>query len=188
VLSIPAARRLRVPGYLAMATMIIQQLVELYLRVSPARVHSPAWRLTLIGNFSSAAGGAILGLFVIFAIAVAAEDQGVSYLVSSVSGAAVAACIGAMGMFGLDALQMKNQVQSSLSSSYDVASVWVVAKLVMSAIVFAVLAVSAFRAAKTTRRVAAAPQGTKGPAVLVSTVRPAITPASVRRGADAENG
>jgi len=112
-----------------MATMIVMPLLELYIRAAPFRIHSPAWRLSLVGNISGAISAPILGLFLMFAIAVVAEDKGVTYLVSSLSGLAAVACLGVTGLFALDALQMRNQVQASLAESYGLTSSWIAAKV-----------------------------------------------------------
>lgn len=166
-----------------MALMIVQPLLELYIRSSPFRIHSPAWRLSLIGNASGAISAPILGLFLIFAIAVAADDRGVAYLVSSLSAACAVVTIAATGLFALDALQMRSQVQANLSDSYGLASSWIAAKLVMSIVVLIVLAVCALRAAQGAKRPTS--QATGKSSVLVgASARPAV---AVRSTADAES-
>jgi hypothetical protein len=168
---------------MVMASMIILPLIELYIRASPFRIHSPAWRLSLVGNASGAISAPILGLFFMFAIAVAADDKGVSYLVSSLSGLAGVLCLAATGLFALDALQMRNQVQANLSDSYGLASTWIAAKMIISVIVLIALSVSALRAAQGSRRSTQA--SGKPSSVLVGAAgRPAV---GVRPTADAES-
>ena len=162
--------------------MIIQPMLELYIRASPFRIHSPAWRLSLVGNASGAISAPILGLFFMFAIAVAAEDKGVSYMVSSLSGLAAVLTLAATGLFALDALQMRNQVQANLAESYGLTSAWIAAKLIISIIVLVALSIGAFRAAQGTKRSASQPSG-KPSSVLVGG-RP---PVAVRSTADAES-
>lgn len=164
-----------------MALMIIQPLLELYIRSSPFRIHSPAWRLTLIGNVSGALSAPILALFLTLALAIALEDRGVTYLVSSVSAAAAVLSLAATGLFALDALQMRSQVQADLSDSYGLASMWVAAKLVMAVIVLLALSVSAFRAAQGVRR-STSPAG-KSSVLVGATGR---TPVGVRAAVDAD--
>jgi len=166
-----------------MALMIIQPLLELYIRSSPFRIHSPAWRLSLIGNASAALSAPILGLFLMFAIAVAADDNGVSYLVSSLSALAAVVTIAATGLFALDALQMRNQVQANLSDSYGLASSWIAAKLIMSVIALLVLAVAALRAARGAKRLVSPAPG-KTSVLVGAAGRPAV---AVRSTADAES-
>lgn len=168
-----------------MISMIIQPLLELYIRASPFRIHSPAWRLSLIGNAAGAISAPLLGLFFMLAIAVAAEDKGVAYAVSSVSGLAAVLCLAATGLFALDALQMKNQVVANMSNSYGLESAWIAAKLIISVVVLVVLSISALRAAQGTKRSASPSSSAKPSSVLVGAGgRPAV---AVRSTADAES-
>jgi hypothetical protein len=167
---------------LVMIVMIIQPLIELYIRSSPFRIHSPAWRLALIGNASGAISAPILGLFFILAIAVAAEDRGASYAVSSVSAAFAVFCLAGTAAFALDALQMRSQVQANLSESYGLTSAWIATKLLISVIVLLVLAISAFRAAQGAKSSAAPARG-KSSAVLIGATRPGVVASPAARPA-----
>jgi len=168
-----------------MVSMILTPVLELYIRASPFRIHSPAWRLSLIGNASGAISAPILGLFFMLAIAVAAEDKGVSYAVSSFSGLAAVLCLAATGLFALDALQMRNQVAANMSESYGLASAWIAVKLVISIIVLGALSLSALRAAQGTKRSAPQSSSGKSSSVLVGAGgRPAV---AVRPAVDAES-
>ena len=118
-----------------------------------------------------------------FAIAVAAEDKGVSYVVSSISGLAAVLCLAATGLFALDALQMKNQVAANMSESYGLASAWIAAKLILSIIVFAALSFSALKAAQSTRR-SVSPASGKSSVLVGAAGRPAV---AARPTADAES-
>ena len=183
---ISVARRVRIPGYLIMATMLIGPIVDLWIRSSPMRIHSPAWRLGLLSAGASTIAMPLLALFVMFAIAAAAEDRGVSYLVSSLAAAAAGLCVLAAGVFILDALQMKGQVQANLADNYSVGTAWVAIRLLVSAAIFLVLAVSAFRTAGSASRRTAAPQAVKAPGVLARSGRsPAGATATGTRSADA---
>jgi hypothetical protein len=183
VLPTSTALRIRAAGYLIMGFTVITPLVELIIRSAPARIHSPAWRLGLIGAAAGQIPAALVALFVIFVIAAAAEDRGVSYAVSSLSIIAAAMCLLATGVFALDALQMRGLAQSSLADNYDAGSIWVTVRLAVLVLSFVVLAVSAFRVAGSSRRVAS-PQAPKKSGVLVGATRPATAPS---RGADVAN-
>jgi hypothetical protein len=168
-----------------MASMLLIPVVELLIRSSPMRIHSPAWRLGVISTAATVAGSPLLALLVMFAIALAAEERAVVAVVSAISGAAAVLCVLATGLFALDALQMKGDVRADLADSYGVGSTWVVIRLVATAIMFAVLAISAFRSASTRRvtTVAQSPKG--GAAVLVSGARPPAPGGSSKRVTDA---
>jgi fucose 4-O-acetylase-like acetyltransferase len=167
-----------------MALMIVQPVMDLYIRSSPARIHSPAWRLALISGLSGVVSAPILGLFFMFAIAVIAEDRGMSYLVSSLSALAMVVCLAATGTFALDALQMRGQVQASLSESYGLESSWVALKLILSVIALAVISMSALRAARRTRRPASQLAGKASTVVTGPAGRPSV---AMRPTADAES-
>ena len=178
-----AARQLRVPGYLVMVLLIVQPLIDLYIRSSPFRIHSPAWRLSLVGSMSAAIAAPILGLFFLLVIAVAADDKAVTYAVSSLSALAAVVCVGATGLFALDALQMKNQVQANLAESYGLASAWVGVKLILSIIALVTIALGALRSVKGTTQSTSKSAG-KSSSVLVGNSRPGVV---VRPAVDAES-
>ena len=178
-----SVRRLRIPGYLVMAATTIVQLVDVGIRAWPFRVHSPAWRLGVIGFAANAVGTSMLALLVILAIAVAVGDKGVTYLVSSLAAFAGVLCLLATGVFALDALQMKGQIQASLSHQYDLASYWLVIRVLIAALVFIVIAVSAFSVGKTVRRDAARPTVKGGSPLVVGSSRPGSpSPVGPHRG------
>lgn len=168
-----SARRLRAPGYSIMGGLIVLQLIEIAVRSWPFRAASPAWRLGFVGTTAGALGTPLFGLLIVLAIAVASDDRTAAYAVSIVSWLATALCVTAIGVFALDALQVKSQVGSSLAGQYDVGSGWVAVKMVVGAVLFLVLAVSAWRAAKTAARHRALNEPLGHSALLVSPVRPA---------------
>jgi hypothetical protein len=167
-----------------MILMIVQPLLELYIRSAPTRVHSPAWRLSLIGNVAGAISAPILGLFLMLAISVLAEDRGVAYVISSLSALSAVFCLGATGLFALDALQMRSQVQANLTDSYGLASAWIATKLILSVIALAVIAVSALRAAQGPKRSTTQQPGKSPSSVLVAAGAPSTVGARPTVDAD----
>ena len=172
-----SARRLRAPGYVIIGTLTLLQLIEIEVRSWPFRIHSPAWRLGFVGTAAGAVGTPLLGLLLILAIAVASDDRAAAYAVSLVSWIAMALCIAALGMFALDVLQVKSDVAASLAGQYDVGSSWVAVRLVVAIVLFVVLGVSAWRAAKSAERHRALQEPVGRSSLLVSPVRP-TTPVS----------
>jgi hypothetical protein len=165
-----------------MATMTIVQLIDVVIRAMPFRVQSPAWRLGVVGLAANAVGTPMLAFLVILAIAVVAGDRGVVYLVAVLSALGAALCLLATGVFALDALEMKAQVQAGLSRQYDIASLWLVARVVIAAGIFLVFGISAFRVAKTVRRESPRPT-VKGSGSLVVGMN---SPSTAQRGVGAE--
>ena len=162
-----------------MGTLILMQLIEIEVRSWPFRIHSPTWRLSFIGTTAGAVGTPLFGLLIILAIAVATDDRTAAYAVSLVSWLAMVACAAAVGMFALDVLQVKNEVTSSVAGQYDLGSGWVVTRMIVAAVLFVVLAVSAWRAAKSAERHKALQEPVGKSSLLVTPVRPASPVSSV---------
>ncbi len=176
MLSTTVVRNLRVPGYLILAMTALEPITELLLRSAPFRLHSPAWRLAVITGGAGAAVTALLALFLMLAIATVAEDRGVAYLVSSVSGLCAGLCVLAAGAFALDALQVKNDLEAALADRYDVGSVWIAVRVVVTGLLFITLAMYATRIARLVRFVPERRAGTRA-SVLINTPPRPITPA-----------
>ncbi len=183
--STSSARRLRIVGYLFMATLLSMQLIDLGVRAWPFRFHSPAWRLSLIGTSVGAMAGQLLALFAIFAIALLAEDRGAAFVVAVVSALAAVFCVIALGSFSLDALQIKNEVQASLTDKYDVGSIWVIVKLAIGTVLLLVLSVASWRTAKGIARHRAAAGTSARSSWLLSPARPS-TPVATPTQSTAE--
>jgi len=148
--------------------LVVQELVDVVLRSSPMRPSSVQWRLGLIGGGAATVTLVLLAFLIALGIAAAAEDRIAALILAILSIIAAMLCLVAVGVFSLDALQIKAQVLANVSSAYANASVWVVVKLVLSAIIFLVLALSAFRMAKAMSRAAASrtPASKRAPMVV----------------------
>jgi hypothetical protein len=168
-----------------MATLMVMPFVELGIRSWPFRIHSPAWRVGLLGSGSAIMVSPLLALYLVFAIAAFADDRLVEYLVASFAAAATVLCVGAATLFALDALQMKGQVSASAASQYDIGSMWVIARLLVIATLFIVLAVSSMRAARSAQHKSSAAVAKAGGQVLIRTTPPGT---AATRGADVEGG
>ena len=187
MLTISSARRLRLPGYLIMATLIVLQIVDVDVRSWPFRVHSPTWRLGFISASAGAAGTPLIGLVIVFAIAVATDDEAAAHVVALVSALAAALCVMAAGVSSLDVLQLRNEIQSGLAGPYEIGSMWVPARVLVTAILFVVLTMSAWRAAKAAARHRALEEPIGRASWLVSPVHAAPTMArSARAGAESK--
>ena len=159
-------RRLRAPGYLVMTMLTALPVVELVATVFPLQLHVAAWRFTMIGAAVPAAITALLGLYFIYAIAVAAGDSAVLWIVSSICGVGAVLCLGAAGLFPLDALQVKGQVPAQAMSRYVAASAVAMVKVCVATVVYTGLAISSFRAASRVRSDTVRERGTGSPFVV----------------------
>jgi hypothetical protein len=168
-----------------MATMIAMPFVELGIRTSPFRIHSAAWRIGLLGGGAAMLITPLFALYLIFGIAAIADDRLVEYLVAALAAAATVLCLGAAALFSLDVLQMKGQVSSAAASQYDIGSIWVIARLLVVAVLFIVLAANAIRTARNAPR---KPSTAAGKADGRMLIRPTPPGTSAHGGADVEGG
>ena len=91
-----------------MSLMIVQPLLELYIRSSPFRIRSPAWRLSLIGNASGAICGAGFSDCSSCLRRCRRRGQRESpFWCRALSALTAVCCLAATGLFALDALQME---------------------------------------------------------------------------------
>lgn len=170
-----------------MATLIVLQIIDVDVRSWPFRVHSPMWRVGFIGANTGAAGTPLIGLLIVFAIAVATDDEAAAYVVALVSALAAALCVAAAGVFSLDVLQLRNEVRSGLAGQYEIGSMWVAARVLVTAVLFVVLMTSAWRAAKAAARHRALEEPIGRASWLVSPVHAAPTISrSARAGAESK--
>jgi hypothetical protein len=145
-------RRLRAPGYLIMAVTSILPLIDLMMAISPMHAGTVMWRFGAVGLISSAIGAPLLVLTLIYALALLAGDRKVVIAVGVIATILAILMLVGAGSFTLDALQMKNRVTPVAMDKFKGASVLALLKLVMMCIGSIVLAVSAFRSARLTRR------------------------------------
>ncbi len=144
--SFDIVRRLRIPGYFVMTMLSVIPVVELLAAAFPPQIHQPAWRFGLVGASGAMAITTILGLFFIFTIAMISGDRAVLWVVSGFCAAAAVLCLGAAGMFPLDALQMRAQVKPEGITRYNAASAVAFLKILSACVVYATLAISSYRA------------------------------------------
>jgi hypothetical protein len=165
---IETIRRVRAPGYLVIALMVVAPFIEVFASGWPLQIHQPAWRLSFLGAAGSATLTPLLGIFLLFVAATIAQERGVLLLVSSFCALAATCCVIGAGMFALDALQMRAQVRTDLAVRYDIASGWALAKMGLAGLAFLVLSVSAFRGTRGARgEVGVTARNAKGAPILV---------------------
>ena len=145
-------RRLRAPGYLIMAVTSILPLIDLMMAISPMHPGTVMWRFGAVGLISSAVGAPLLVLVLVYALALLCGDRKVVITVGVIAAVLAVLMIVGGGSFTLDALQMKGRVNPAALDKFKGASALALVKLVVMGISAIVLAVSAFRSAKLSKR------------------------------------
>ncbi len=173
-----SAQRLRLPGYAILAMLIVSQLVEVAVRSSPFRMHSPAWRLGYVSAVAGESSMVLVALFLMLLIAAFAEDRAGAFVIAGACWLLSLLFVVAIALFGLDVLQFRGQVSGALAEQYGVGSAWIAVRMVIAVILFVVLALSSLRLARSFGSRAAA-----GPVNGSLAAHPRATPTkAVRRG------
>ena len=145
-------RRLRAPGYLIMAVTSILPLIDLLMAISPLHLGTVMWRFGAVGLISSAVGAPLLVLVLIYALALLCGDRKVVITVGVIAVLFALLLLVGAGSFTLDALQMKGRVNPAALDKFKGASALALVKLVVMCIASVVLAVSAFRSSRLSKR------------------------------------
>ena len=138
---------------------LILPIVDLIAQIWPLRPATVVWRFGAVGLMSSAVGAPLVLLFLIFAIALAANDRKVMVFVGVVTAIFVLLLVSGMGAFALDALQMKRRVQEGAQPKFLLAAAQALMKLGLQSIASLVLAISAFRANSASKLAVASGRG-----------------------------
>jgi hypothetical protein len=156
MLSYTSAQRLRLPGYAIMTMLIVSQLVDVTVRSSPFRLHSPAWRLGYLSATAGESNILLVALFLMSMIAAVAEDAIANYAIAAVSWVLSLVFLVAIVFFGLDVLQFRGQVPGALAEQYGRGSIWIGLRLAIAVGLLILLGVTALRIARTSHRSAGA--------------------------------
>jgi hypothetical protein len=144
--------RLRAPGFLILVLLCLQPMAEILVAGWPLRPGLGAWRMSTLSAASGSLLLPLLGLFLIYWLAVSSGHRRITLTVAWIASVAVVFCLAGAIEFGLDALQMRAQVDPDAAGRYRIASAWVLAKLALAGTASLVLARSAFRTARLLRR------------------------------------
>jgi hypothetical protein len=167
-------RRIALPAYLVAFLIFLFPLLDTAMSVWPPQPGEVAWRFGAAGFFSRALMTPLLGVLNAFAVSLYLERRTVLRALAIASGIAVVMIVGVMGMFMLDALEMRSKVALGMKFAFDVASVVALVKYGAGMLVALAFAVVGWRASKR----AAAPKGArKGAALLSARTAPPTAPA-----------
>ncbi len=165
--SLPATdlgHRFRAPGYLILALVALAPLIDLVVSASPIRTGPAAWRFQFLGAASSVTFIPLFALFLIYALANLFGDRRIGLTVAGLAAISVLVCLLSIGVFALDALEMRAQVRVEAVATFDLASAWAATKLLLAAIASLVLSIKAFRSSReltrdVNRKASAKPSG-----------------------------
>lgn len=132
-------RRIGAPAYVVAVALTLLPLAEVVASTAPWRLFDARWRFGFFGVISNALLLPAAGLFIAFAAATLLDQRTVRRFIGFLAAAAAATCAIALAVFALDALQTRAAVRPELQSNFSTAAIAAGARVIVSAIVCAVV-------------------------------------------------
>lgn len=118
----------------------------------------------------------LLFFFLLAAIAILARDRLVLYTLAGLTAVGAVGLLVASGVFGLDIVQMRDQVRVDRSQQYNVLAVWIFGRMLLGSVGFALLALRTFRTALDIGRLVAGPPTSKSPILVAKAPGTVVSP------------
>ncbi len=151
------------PLYLAGLLVILLTAVDFVATVAPLSPQTVSWRFGAVGMLSRSIMLPTVGLVGILGTAALLEHVRIQRLVMVLGFLASGLLLLAVGMFALDAVQLRNQVGPEAVTSFKASSVVALIKLLSGAVLLAVVGVSGLRMSRHAARKA----HSAGPAAVI---------------------
>lgn len=114
----------------------------------PLQLGSLQWRFQATGAMSGILMLPFLGLVLALAVARPLGHKGVSRLVGIIAALTAVGIVAAIGLFAMDALQLKKVIRDAQMSAFNKAVLTATSTMLFSLVTFSVLALVSFRAPK----------------------------------------
>jgi hypothetical protein len=145
------SRSLAMPTYLVAFALIVIPPFDTVMQLMPLRPGDPRWRFGAFGLLSNAMMIPLVGLLLAFIAATVYEHLRTRQLLGVLSLLVAFGVGGLFVLFGLDALQIRQDVRPNAQLAVKVASITAAAKAILGLITLAGFTFAAFRGAKQSR-------------------------------------
>jgi hypothetical protein len=145
------SRSLALPTYLVAFALIIIPPFDTIMQLMPLRPGDPRWRFGAFGLLSNAMMIPLVGLLLAFVAATLYEHLRTRQLLGVFALLVAFGTAGLFVLFGLDALQIRQDIRPNAQLAVKVASVTAAAKSILGMITLAGFGYAAFKGAKQTR-------------------------------------
>jgi len=150
--SIYFIRRVRVPAYLIVAYLSLGSVVEVLVASWPVHAHDVNWRLSALNSAAGATGTELLALLLLVVMVQLSMSVAGLWTAFGASVVVGLAYIAALGIFGLDSLQLRARIPADQLHRFDITVVWAMARFGIAEMVCLAVAACALTAARSLRR------------------------------------
>jgi hypothetical protein len=141
-------RQIAAPAYLVALAFLLIPPFDAFMQVLPLRVHDPKWRFGFFGLESNALMLPMAGLLIAFMASVLFEHRRFQKVLGILSTIAAVLLIVGLGVFALDALQVRPEVKPAAQLAFKVASMTAALKSILGIITLVGFSYAALRAPK----------------------------------------
>lgn len=141
-------RQIAPAAYLVALAFLLIPPFDALMQVLPFRIHDPKWRFGFFGLASNALMLPMAGLLIAFMVTVVFEHRRFQKVLGILSTVAAVALIIALGIFALDALQVRAEVNPARILAFKVASLTAALKAILGIITLVGFSYASFRAPK----------------------------------------
>ena len=150
--SIDFIRRIRLPALLIVAYLSLGSVVEVLVAGWPVHVHDVNWRLSALNSAAGATGTELLALLLLVVVVQLSMSVAGLWTAFWASIAVALGYLAALGVFGLDSLQLRGRIPANELHRFDITVVWALARFGIAEMVCLALAACALAAARALRR------------------------------------
>jgi len=143
--------RLRWPLYLAAIGLIVIPLLDFVTSVLPLEPYDIKWRFGSVALLSGFLFTPLLAIMLIMAVAAMADDRVMQRAASILNLLLVLALVVLLGLFALDALQLRNLVPDGERLAFDMSAVRAAVKYGFMVVTLLLLGIAGFRASREPR-------------------------------------
>jgi len=141
-------RRIAVPAYLVAVLLVLFPVTDSALSVFPADPGQVSWRFGAVGLFSRALMTPLLGMLLLYAVAIISEHRRVLRSLAVVNALVTAVFAVIVPLFILDAIQLRSAVPAAAKVSFDVATSVALGKIVIAAVIATAFAVTGWKVSR----------------------------------------
>jgi len=145
-------RQLSAPSYFVAFALICIPPLDALMQVLPLRIHDPRWRFGAFGLMSNAMMVPAVGLLIAFVASAMFEHRMLQRVLGILCLLAAVAAAGSLIMFGLDALQVRQQVQPPMALAFRVASTTAVTKSILGILTLGAFGLASLKTPRAPKR------------------------------------
>ena len=141
-------RLLAWPGYLVAFLLMFVPFLDWAVTVWPLQFGNMRWRVGAAGQLSGGLMTVLIGLLVVFAIALALDQRRAQRVVVVLSGLLAAGTLVLVSLFVLDVAQLRGSVRPEVVHAFDIVAIQALTKQLLTLLTTLAFAVAAFKASR----------------------------------------